>query len=87
MLNVIIFSFLQHRAASDFILKLAPSAYLSLHSYSQLWLMPWGHSDQPSKHDLLLRKVSLKAVEAIQDVDGHTYKTGSIHSVLYPIAG
>jgi hypothetical protein len=49
--------------------------------------MPWGHSDEPSKHDLELRKVSLKAVEAIQDVEGRTYKTGSINSVLYPISG
>lgn len=77
----------KRRAASEFILKLAPAAYISLHSYSQLWLMPWGHSDEPSKHDLELRKVSLKAVEAIQDVEGRTYKTGSINSVLYPISG
>ncbi|XP_059475778.1 carboxypeptidase B-like [Neocloeon triangulifer] len=81
------FSEPETKAASDFILKLAPAAYLSMHSYSRLWLMPWGHSENPSQHDLLLRKVSLKAVEAIQDVGGHTYKTGSIHNVLYPISG
>ncbi|CAB3376150.1 Hypothetical predicted protein [Cloeon dipterum] len=81
------FSEPETKAASEFILRLAPVAYLSLHSYSQLWLMPWGHSDEPSRHDLQLRKVSLKAVEAIQDVSGHTYQTGSINTVLYPISG
>ncbi|KAF4517737.1 hypothetical protein B566_EDAN002942 [Ephemera danica] len=64
-------------AVSELLLRLRPAVYLSLHSYSQLWLMPWGHTSDAPEQDARLRSVALKALEAIQDAGGNQYLAGS----------
>lgn len=57
-------------------------AYLSLHSYSQLMLTPWGHSRQyPPNYDKLesLAKVTMKAIESIH---GTHYQFGTSSIIL-----
>jgi len=52
-------------AVANFIMQHRSSIrlYISLHSYSQMWLTPWGHNTTPpvDNDDLVSRQVSLLA--------------------------
>lgn len=61
--------------------------YISLHSYSQLWLYPWGHTRSKSNRNAQLESKAKAAVSAINRVYGTSYKYGPSASVLYPAAG
>ncbi|XP_070001571.1 carboxypeptidase B isoform X1 [Penaeus vannamei] len=62
-------------------------AYLTLHSYSQLFMYPFGHTlDLPEDWEELDRVAKL-AVEALTAVHGTEYEYGSCSSILYLDAG
>lgn len=56
--------------------------YISLHSYGQLFLSPWGYtSDKPDNHDDQMRAAEL-AVEAIKNESGRVYQHGTIAEMM-----
>jgi len=63
-------------------------AYISLHSYGQMWMYPYGHKrgdypkDVPDLHD-----VALRAAEAVKKFNGTKYVVGSIADSLYEYSG
>ncbi|XP_054721045.1 carboxypeptidase B-like [Uloborus diversus] len=62
-------------------------AYFSIHSYSQLWMTPYGYTrDHPKDYEDHMK--ALQAVEsAIENVHGENYKCGPIAETIYPAAG
>lgn len=78
-------------ALSDFVLQLRNETqlktFISLHSFSQLMMFPFGHSStRPKNYDDLL-SMGEKAVAALAQRYGTKYLTGSIHDIIYPSSG
>ncbi|NXN81955.1 CBPA1 Carboxypeptidase, partial [Bombycilla garrulus] len=62
-------------------------AFISIHSYSQLLLYPYGYTETPAKDEEELHEVSAKAVEALTSLYGTKYKYGSIINTIYQASG
>uniref|UniRef100_A0A8C2SQF3 Carboxypeptidase A1 n=1 Tax=Coturnix japonica TaxID=93934 RepID=A0A8C2SQF3_COTJA len=62
-------------------------AFVSIHSYSQLLLYPYGYTTAavPDKEEL--HQVAKKAVEALSSLYGTQYKYGSIITTIYQASG
>jgi murein tripeptide amidase MpaA len=61
--------------------------YINFHSYSQLWMSPWGYtSDLPVDYDAQ-NAGSEAAVEALESVHGTKYEYGPISTTIYPASG
>ncbi|XP_014483176.1 PREDICTED: carboxypeptidase B-like [Dinoponera quadriceps] len=61
--------------------------YLSLHSYSQMWLVPWGYTrSKPSDYSDLMN-VAKRAINAIAKVHGTHYQLGPMADLMYPTSG
>ncbi|XP_078032725.1 carboxypeptidase B [Augochlora pura] len=61
--------------------------YLTLHSYSQMWLVPWGYTySKPSDYSDLANAAK-KAINAISKVHGTDYQLGPSSDLLYPTSG
>jgi len=62
-------------------------AYLTLHSYSQLFLTPYGYTeDLPDDYDDLL-ELGQRAARALEDVHGTEYEVGAPSHILYSNSG
>lgn len=61
--------------------------YISLHSYSQLLMFPWGWTDKLIKKHDDLNAIARKSVEAIKSVGGTEFTYGDISSTIYPASG
>lgn len=61
--------------------------YFSLHSFSQLYMFPYGHITDRVKNYEHLKKIGEKAVEAIKNTHGKIYVTGSSIETIYPNSG
>ncbi|MRA94290.1 hypothetical protein GH868_30700, partial [Bacillus thuringiensis] len=63
------------RAVSEFILSRNGSwlVFMTLHSYSQLWMAPWGYTDDRPADYTKLERVGRQAIEALYDVYHTTY--------------
>ncbi|OXA61671.1 Carboxypeptidase A2 [Folsomia candida] len=63
-------------------------AYMTFHSYSQLWLLPWGYTQGVYPPDyaeqLSLGQASIAALEAVH---GTAYQTGQGADILYGVGG
>lgn len=82
------FSEPETKAIADFIMDTERiKAYLTLHSYSQMWLLPWGYTKQVAKDHDDMMYLGRRAVEALQKVHGTNYKIGSSPQLLYPTSG
>ncbi|GBN38090.1 Carboxypeptidase A2 [Araneus ventricosus] len=83
------FSEEESKAVRDGVLSLGPrlKAYFTLHSYSQLWMTPYGHSKAtpPDYQDQM--KALQAAANAIANVHGQYYRHGTIAQTIYPAAG
>ncbi|NWU93764.1 CBPA1 Carboxypeptidase, partial [Upupa epops] len=62
-------------------------AFVSIHSYSQLLLYPYGYTDTPVPDQEELHEVSEKAVAALSSLYGTKYKYGSTFSTIYKASG
>ncbi|XP_075676106.1 carboxypeptidase B-like [Dermatophagoides pteronyssinus] len=62
-------------------------AYFAIHSYSQLWMFPYGYSSKRINDYNRLRSASQAAVNAIRSLYGTQYKYGSIADVIYLASG
>merc|ERR1712241_383588 len=61
--------------------------YNSIHSYSQLILLPWGFTNTlPDDYEEML-ELALKGSDALTAVHGKTYETGCIPCMLYITSG
>ncbi|KAK9507608.1 hypothetical protein O3M35_007428 [Rhynocoris fuscipes] len=83
------FSEPESRALSEFIMENSEhiKAYITLHSYSQMLLVPWGYTRQTIKDYDELMYVARKAAEALQKVHGTEYTVGTSPNLLYPTSG
>ncbi|XP_025269058.1 carboxypeptidase B [Camponotus floridanus] len=83
------FSEPETKAMADYILanKQHIRMYLTLHSYSQMWLLPWSHTrTKPSDYSDMIN-VAKKAINAIAKVHGTHYQLGPVTDLMYPISG
>ncbi|CAN0093533.1 unnamed protein product [Bubo scandiacus] len=62
-------------------------AFVSIHSYSQLLLYPYGYTRTPVPDQKELHEVSAKAVAALSSLYGTNYKYGSIITTIYQASG
>ncbi|RZF49063.1 hypothetical protein LSTR_LSTR008349 [Laodelphax striatellus] len=83
------FSEPETRAVSDFILdkKSRLKVFLTLHAYSQMWLIPWSYTKSKAKDYDDLMFLGKRAINALQKIYGTEFHLGSSPSLLYPIAG
>ncbi|ROI62491.1 Carboxypeptidase O [Anabarilius grahami] len=61
--------------------------YLTIHSYGQLILVPYGHPNISAPNYDELMEVGLAAAKAIKAVHGKSYKVGTSPDVLYANSG
>ncbi|KAM4559586.1 carboxypeptidase O [Odontesthes bonariensis] len=61
--------------------------FLTIHSYGQLLLVPYGHPNFTASNYDELMKVGLSAADAIHQVHGKSYRVGSSPDILYPNSG
>jgi len=83
------FSERESRAVRDAVLRDRARivAFSSLHSYGQLWLLPYGYSWLPSRHVRQQRRVGRAATRAIRAVNGVQYRYGISSRMLYLDSG
>ncbi|KAK7879497.1 hypothetical protein WMY93_033793 [Mugilogobius chulae] len=77
------------QAVSQYLGKISDSvlAFLTIHSYGQLLLIPYGHPETIAPNQDELMEVGLAAADAIEKVHGMKYKVGTSPTVLYPNSG
>ena len=63
------------------------AAYVSVHSYSQLWMTPYGSKKSLSRHNTDLKRVAQRAVTALSSMYGTQYEYGPIATIIYKAAG
>ncbi|XP_064645163.1 carboxypeptidase B-like [Lineus longissimus] len=83
------FSEVETQAMSNFVYanRATIKAFISLHSYGQMFLTPWGvGSALPADYTELYRVASAAATE-LKAMYGTTYRIGSITTLLYDAAG
>jgi len=62
-------------------------AYLTIHSYGQMWLYPWGYTSALPADEPDLRNAANTACNALLSKYGTIYRIGSSTNVLYSAAG
>ena len=65
------------------------NGYVNFHSYSQLWMSPWGYTNElpPTADYEAQNEVSKNAVEALANVHGTKFDYGPISKTIYPASG
>uniref|UniRef100_A0A182QAV5 Zinc carboxypeptidase A 1 n=1 Tax=Anopheles farauti TaxID=69004 RepID=A0A182QAV5_9DIPT len=82
------FSEVETRQLSDFIATLDNlSTYLAFHSYSQLLLVPYGHTTARLDNYDETIAIGTKAINKLQERYGTTYKIGNIAEAIYVASG
>ncbi|XP_058153342.1 carboxypeptidase A1 [Dasypus novemcinctus] len=62
-------------------------AFISIHSYSQLLLYPYGYKTEPCPDHAELDQLAKSAVTALESLYGTKYKYGSIIDTIYQASG
>ncbi|XP_063365813.1 carboxypeptidase B-like [Cydia amplana] len=62
-------------------------AFLSLHSYGEVIIFPWGYTSEPCPSYVELLEGGTVMARAIHEVNGRTYKVGSTKDIMYYSAG
>lgn len=83
------FSEPETRAMSNFIMEHRDRIiiYLSLHSYSQMWLMPFSSTKSKSHDYDDLLYMGRKAIESLKKSHGTHYSLSTKHTNVYPTSG
>ncbi len=83
------FSESETMAVRNFIMSRAHrfKLFLTMHSYGQFILYPWGHERMAPNNWRQLELLGATAGEAMREVNDHRYTIGSAAQVLYPAAG
>ncbi|VDL84099.1 unnamed protein product [Nippostrongylus brasiliensis] len=76
-------------AVRDFVEANKPEAFITLHSYSQMWLVPYGHRKRsyPQDYHTALLPLAQKATKALYDVFGTKYQVGTGADLMYEASG
>jgi hypothetical protein len=78
------------KAIIDYVKKLGNVKYYNnYHSYSQLWMGPWGYTSAlPKAADFANQQAAGKAAAtAIKGTHGLTYQQGPVYATIYPASG
>ncbi|XP_051808606.1 carboxypeptidase A5 isoform X3 [Acanthochromis polyacanthus] len=62
-------------------------AFISIHSYSQMLLYPYGYTRTPAKDDAELYSLAQKAITDLASLYGTRYRYGSIIDTIYQASG
>ncbi|XP_041852432.1 carboxypeptidase A5 [Melanotaenia boesemani] len=62
-------------------------AFVSIHSYSQMLLYPYGYTYTPAKDEAELHKLAQKAITDLASLYGTRYRYGSIINTIYQASG
>ncbi|XP_013865725.1 carboxypeptidase A5 [Austrofundulus limnaeus] len=62
-------------------------AFISIHSYSQMLLYPYGYTTTPVKDQAELHQLAQKAISDLTSLYGTRYKYGSIINTIYQASG
>ncbi|CAK1552081.1 unnamed protein product [Leptosia nina] len=83
------FSEPETRAVSEFLAEHRGQikVYLSLHAYSQSWLLPSSHAQASFSDDGVLMEMGKLATTALADVFGTKYKVGTAADIQQPASG
>jgi len=83
------FSEVENRNVRDFILTIKDKLvfYNTLHSYSQLILLPWSYTDTPPDNYAELLEIATLGADSLHDTHGKTYEVGCIPCILYVASG
>ncbi|CAD7086388.1 unnamed protein product [Hermetia illucens] len=83
------FSEIEMKSLADYIASLKGKlhAYLSIHSFGQLLMWPYGYTADPAPHDADLRQIAEAATTALSKRFGTQYSIGSIYLAIYPTSG
>jgi len=63
------------------------SGYIDFHSYSQLWLSPWGYTATLPPAWNLQNQLSYEAITALQTLYGTVFRYGNTYNTIYPASG
>uniref|UniRef100_A0A182QYZ5 Zinc carboxypeptidase A 1 n=1 Tax=Anopheles farauti TaxID=69004 RepID=A0A182QYZ5_9DIPT len=61
--------------------------YIALHSYSQLLMFPYGHTEERVANYNDLKSITDKAIAALTAVNGTEFRGGSKYETIYPSSG
>ncbi|XP_059470334.1 carboxypeptidase B-like [Neocloeon triangulifer] len=83
------FSEPETKAVSDFILshKDEIKVYLTMHSYGQVWLVPWGYKAEKPQDYYDMYVLAEQGVEALERVRGTDYLLGTADELIYVSSG
>lgn len=83
------FSEIEVKSVADFLAahNSTIKCYVNFHSYSQLWMDPWGWTSALPKDFDKQDGLAAQAVKALESVYGTKYKHGSISNIIYPASG
>ncbi|KAK0408504.1 hypothetical protein QR680_003999 [Steinernema hermaphroditum] len=83
------FSEVESKAIANFLNgnKDTLKVYIDVHSYSELFMYPYGYTRAYPKNIASLRAVAEKATKAINKVNGAQFKQGTSSGILYPTSG
>ncbi|XP_044733672.1 zinc carboxypeptidase A 1-like [Chrysoperla carnea] len=83
------FSEIEAKTLSEYVDKISKDlhAYISFHSYSQVMLIPYGHTTQHLDNFDDLLQIGEKAVEAIGQRYGTKYEVGCTSEIMYAVSG
>ncbi|MCM8651506.1 hypothetical protein MZO44_15585, partial [Lactiplantibacillus sp. E932] len=62
-------------------------AFLSIHSYSQMLLYPYGYTRTPAKDQAELHELARKAISELQSLHNTAYTYGSVITTIYQADG
>ncbi|KAM8750188.1 carboxypeptidase A1-like [Acanthopagrus schlegelii] len=62
-------------------------SFVSIHSYSQMLLYPYGYTSTPAKDQAELHSLAKKAITDLASLYGTRYRYGSIINTIYPASG
>jgi hypothetical protein len=77
------------QAMVDFLMSRSNNVkiYLTLHSYAQMWLVPWGYTSEKPADYYDMYVLAEKAVEALEKTRGTDYLLGTAQELLYISSG
>ncbi|EYC02581.1 hypothetical protein Y032_0099g3191 [Ancylostoma ceylanicum] len=83
------FSEPETQAVRDYLQANRPEAFITLHSYSQMWLIPYGHRKRsyPQDYHTALRPLADRATKALYDLYGTKYQVGTGADLMYEASG
>lgn len=82
------FSEVEVKGVADFLSNIKNlKGFIDFHSYSQLWMSPWGYTKKLPEDFEAQDEGSKMAVEALEKVYGTKYNHGSIANIIYVASG